>query len=261
MFENATVFVAGGTSGINLGIATAFARAGARVAVLSRRPEKVEAALARLREAGAADVLGFAADVRDYPAVADAFAQTRARWSELDVLISGAAGNFLAPAAGMSSNAFRSVMEIDLLGTFHVMRAAYEHLRKPGASVINITAAQSWMPSPFQAHVCAAKAGVDQLTRTLAMEWGPDGIRVNSIAPGPIEGTEGVARLVPTEASREAWMRSIPLGRFGQLDDISDAALWLSSHQARYVTGVVLSVDGGLSLGGSSGIVAAFSAG
>lgn len=260
MFADSTVFVAGGTSGINLGIATAFARQGAKVAVLSRKQDKVDAALVQLREAGAAAVLGFAADVRDFAAVSAAFASTRAQWGELDVLISGAAGNFLAPAASMSSNAFRSVMDIDLLGTFHVMRAAYEHLKKPGASVINITAAQSWMPSAFQAHVCAAKAGVDQLTRTLAMEWGPEGVRVNSIAPGPIEGTEGVARLVPTEKSREAWMRSIPLGRFGQLDDISDAALWLSSRQARYVTGVVLSVDGGLCLGGSSGIVSAFMA-
>lgn len=260
MFDQATVFVAGGTSGINLGIAVAFARQGAKVAVLSRRQEKVDAAVAQLRQAGATEVLGFATDVRDYPGVAAAFAATRAQFGEIDVLISGAAGNFLAPAVGMSSNAFKSVMDIDLLGTFHVMRAAYEHLKKPGASVINITAAQSWMPSAFQAHVCAAKAGVDQLTRTLAIEWGPAGIRVNSIAPGPIEGTEGVARLVPTEKSRQAWMRSIPLARFGQLEDISNAALWLSSKQASYVTGVVLSVDGGLSLGGSSGITSAFMA-
>lgn len=259
MFDQSCVFVAGGTSGINLGIALAFARAGAKVAVLSRRPEKVDAAVAQLREAGASDALGFAADVRDYPAVAAAFAETQARWGDLDVLVSGAAGNFLAPLVGMSSNAFRSVMDIDLLGTFHVMRAAHAYLRKPGASVINITAAQSWMPSPFQAHVCAAKAGVDQLTRTLAMEWGPQGIRVNSIAPGPIEGTEGVARLVPTPKARDGWMRAIPLGRFGELEDISNAAMWLSSPQARYVTGVVLSVDGGLNLGGSAGIVAAIS--
>ena len=258
-FAEQVVFIAGGSSGINLGIASAFAEAGARVAILGRSQDKLDAATAQLRWHGG-EVLGFAADVRDYEAVSAALAATAEQWGPVDIVVSGAAGNFLAPAASMSSNAFRTVVDIDLLGTFNVLRAAFAHLRKPGASIINISAGQSWMPTPLQAHVCAAKAGVDQLTRTLAIEWGRSGVRVNAIAPGPIEGTEGMARLAPTPAAHQAWMRSVPLGRFGQLEDISNAALWLCSPQASYVTGVVLSVDGGLALGGSGAIAHAISA-
>lgn len=255
-FSKQLVFIAGGSSGINLGIADAFAQAGASVAILGRSQDKLDAAVAQLLRHGG-EVRGFAADVRDFDGVATALAATAEQLGPIDVLVSGAAGNFLAPAANMSSNAFRTVVDIDLLGTFNVLRAAFPHLRKPGARIVNISAGQSWMPTPLQAHVCAAKAGVDQLTRTLAIEWGQAGVRVNSIAPGPIEGTEGMARLAPNAKAHAAWVRSVPLGRFGQLEDISNAALWLCSPQAGYVTGVVLSVDGGLALGGSGAITQA----
>ena len=150
--------------------------------------------------------------------------------------------------------------EVKIDGTFNVMRGAYEHLRKPGAAIINITAFQSWSPTPFQAHVCAAKAGIDQLTRTLAMEWGPSGVRINSIAPGPIAGTEGMRRLAPTPEAEAATTAAVPLGRYGTTDDIAEAALWLCSDKAGYVTGTVLSVDGGLALGGSSALSGAIRA-
>ena len=196
-YSGKTVFVAGGTSGINLGIAHGFAKAGASLAVLSRSQEKVDAAVADLKQYGG-EVLGFSADVRDYDQVAAAFAQANEKFGPLDVLISGAAGNFPAAAAEMSANAFKSVVDIDLLGTFNVLRSSYEFLRKPGACVINISAPQSYVTMEMQSHVCAAKAGVDMLTRTMAMEWGPEGVRVNSLVPGPIEGTEGMKRLAPT---------------------------------------------------------------
>lgn len=257
-YQGKVVFVAGGTSGINLGIAQGFAAAGARVAVLSRKPEKVEAAVAELKGQGG-EVLGFAADVRDYEAVSAALAQTAAAWGAIDVLVSGAAGNFLSPAVGLSANAFKTVVDIDLLGTFNVLRAAHQHLRKPGASVINITAPQAWLPTPFQVHACAAKAGVDQVTRTCALEWGPAGIRVNAIAPGPIEGTEGIRRLSPSAKSTAALVNSIPCRRYGTVQEIAKAALWLSSDDASYITGVILPVDGGWSLGGSGAMVAAMS--
>lgn len=255
-YDGKVVFVSGGTSGISLGIAQAFAAEGARVAVLSRSQDKVDAAVALLGEGA----LGFAVDVREGDAVATALSSTAEAWGPLDVVISGAAGNFLAPAAEMSSNAFRAVVDIDLIGTFNVVRGAWPHLRKPGASIINITAGQSWMPTPLQAHVCAAKAGVDQVTRTLAMEWGHAGVRVNSIAPGPIADTEGMRRLAPTDEAAAATTRAVPLGRFGTTGDIANAALWLSSEQASYVTGVVLPVDGGMTLGGSSAFAAAMTA-
>jgi NAD(P)-dependent dehydrogenase (short-subunit alcohol dehydrogenase family) len=251
-FSNAHVFVAGGTSGINLGIALAFARQGARVAVLSRSPDKVQAATQALRDAGAADVAGFPADVRDAAAVSQALADAAAKWGPIDVLVSGAAGNFVAAAGDLSPNGFKAVVDIDLLGTFHVVRGAWPHLRKPGASIVNITAPQAVLPMPMQAHVCAAKAGIDQLTRTLALEWGGAGVRVNAVSPGPIEGTEGMARLAPSPQALQAWTRAVPLGRFGTPEDIARAVLWLSSPDASYVTGVVLPVDGGIQLGGSS---------
>lgn len=252
-YQGKTVFVAGGTSGINLGIARGFAQQGARLAVLSRKQEKVEAAVAELQGLGA-EAMGFSADVRSYEDVENALSKTAEHWGEIDVLISGAAGNFLAPALGLSANAFKTVVDIDLLGTFNVMRAAYAFLKKPGATVINITAPQSWLPTPFQIHACAAKAGVDQVTRTLAMEWGPAGVRVNAIAPGPIEDTEGMNRLSPNPEAVARLTKTIPLQRYGQKEEIAEAALWLCSDKAGYVNGVVLPVDGGWSLGGSTGM-------
>lgn len=249
-FAGRTVFVAGGTSGINFGIALGFARAGARVAVMSRATRKVEAAVARLREAGT-EAMGGAADVRDYAATEAVLKSAHDAFGDFDVLVSGAAGNFPAPALGMSANGFKSVIDIDLLGSFNVLRAAHPFLRKPGAAVINISAPQAEAPMLMQAHVCAAKAGVDMLTRVLAMEWGRDGIRVNSVIPGPIDETEGMARLAPTPQARALVERSVPLGRM----DVARACRMLASPLAAYITGAVLPVDGGWSLGGAAASV------
>jgi NAD(P)-dependent dehydrogenase (short-subunit alcohol dehydrogenase family) len=249
-FRDSNVFVFGGTSGINLGIARGFAAAGARVAVASRSQEKVDAAVAELKSLGS-DASGYALDVRDAEAVQAALAEHSAA-GELDILVSGAAGNFPALANDMSPNGFKSVVDIDLLGSFHVLRAAFQYLKKPGASVINISAPQAFVPMPMQSHVCAAKAGVDMLTRTLALEWGPYGIRINSIAPGPIADTEGMRRLAPSEAIAKQYKKSVPLQRFGSVDEIARAAMFLSSDAALYISGVVLPVDGGWSVAGAS---------
>ncbi|HET8882856.1 MAG TPA: SDR family oxidoreductase [Solimonas sp.] len=245
------VFVAGGTSGINLGVAHAFARCGARVAVLSRSQEKVDAAVAELKRHGG-DAVGFSADVRDYAKTEEALKSAHGRFGEIDVLVSGAAGNFPAPALGISSNGFRAVVEIDLLGTFHVLRAAYPLLRKPGASVINISAPQSVLPMETQMHVCAAKAGVDMITRVGALEWGAAGVRVNSVLPGPIEDTEGMARLAPTPELQQATIASVPMHRYGSKQDIANCCLWLGSDAASYVSGALIPVDGGWALGGAA---------
>jgi NAD(P)-dependent dehydrogenase (short-subunit alcohol dehydrogenase family) len=258
-FNGRTVFVAGGSSGINFGIADAFARHGASVAILSRSQERIDGALERLRRHGGA-AEGYSADVRDAAAVAEALRRAHGRFGPIDVLVSGAAGNFLAPALGMSPNGFKTVVDIDLLGSFNVLRGAHEFLRKPGASVISISASQAFVPTPYQAHVCAAKSGVDMLTRVLAMEWGGDGIRVNSIVPGPIEGTEGMRRLAPNDAERARMTARVPLRRFGTTDDIAGIAMVLSSPLGAYVTGVVLPVDGGISLSGPRDFSAAWEA-
>ncbi len=245
------VFVAGGSSGINLGIGRRFAELGATVALISRTTAKVEAAAAALRDDGLSAV-GLATDVRDYSAVAAAFAQVAGEHGPIDVVISGAAGNFVSPAIGLSANAFKTVVDIDLIGTFNVLRASWDHLVRPGASLIAISAGQAVNPMMFQAHACAAKAGVNMLVKVLAMEWGPAGVRVNAISPGPIAGTEGMARLAPSAAAETAFKARIPLRDYGSRDDIAAAAVFLSSPSARYITGTVLDCDGGSQLGDAS---------
>jgi len=249
-FSGRTVFVMGGTSGINLGIAEAFVECGATVGVASRSEDKVRAAVEKLSRPGR-PAAGFAADVRDPEALQAGLRKIGTDWKRIDVLIAGQAGNFPAPAAGMSANAFKSVVDIDLLGTFNLLRHAYEYLARPGGCVINISAPQALVAMELQAHVCAAKAGVDMLTRVLALEWGPLGIRVNSIMPGPIEGTEGMKRLAPTPQIHERVRESIPLKRLGTPRDIANCALFLASPLGSYINGAVIPVDGGQVLNGA----------
>ena len=253
-FSGKAVVVVGGTSGINRGIAEEFARRGAKVAVASRSQEKVDATLTALTDAGASEVAGAAFDVRDPQAVADGLSSFHAAFGPFEVLISGAAGNFPALTSEMSVNAFRTVVEIDLMGTVHVMKAAYPLLKRPGASVINISAPQSYLPYEGQAHVCAAKAGVDQITRTLSMEWGVDGIRINSVVPGYIAETEGVSRMMPSQDAVDRALGSIPAGRLGDKREWSPRCLFLGSDMASYISGSLIVVDGAVYQRGS-GIV------
>ncbi|WP_170525680.1 SDR family oxidoreductase [Ruegeria arenilitoris] len=250
-FAGKTVVVIGGTSGINRGIAEAFAASGAKLAVASRSQDKVDDTVAALEAAGAAEAIGAAFDVRDAEAVAEGLKQFHAKLGDFDVLVSGAAGNFPALMAEMSVNAFRTVVEIDLMGTVHVLKGAYPYLKRPGGNVINISAPQSYLPYEGQAHVCAAKAGVDQITRTLSMEWGVEGIRVNSVVPGFIEGTEGAKRLAPTPDAGKQLLQDVPLGRWGTPQDVANACLFLASDMASYISGTVLAVDGALYQRGS----------
>jgi NAD(P)-dependent dehydrogenase (short-subunit alcohol dehydrogenase family) len=234
-------FIAGGTSGINLGIARRFAELGARVAVAGRNPEKAANAAAAI----GGGALGLSCDVRDYAATRGVLENIAKQFGPLDIVVSGAAGNFPAPALGMSANGFRTVVDIDLNGTFNVFRGAHDLLRAPGASLIAISAGQAVRPMMLQAHVCAAKAGVNQLIRVLAMEWGPAGIRVNGISPGPIAGTEGMARLAPTQEVERSIVTRIPLRRFGAIAEIAESAVFLCSDSAAYITGTILDCDGG----------------
>jgi len=249
------VFIAGASSGINLGIARHFASHGARLGMVSRNPDKIAAAAASLSAEGF-EAIGMAADVREFAAVDAALRQTRERFGPIDIVISGAAGNFLAPAAQMSANGFKTVVDIDLIGTFNVLRASYPYLNKPGASLISITAPQGTNPMMYQSHVCAAKAGINMLTKCLAMEWGADGIRVNAISPGPVADTEGMRRLAPSPESEAALRARLALRDYGTKKDIADTALFLASGNARYITGTILECDGGCKLGDASPMAA-----
>ena len=237
--------VTGGGTGICRGIAAAYARLGADVAIASRKPEVLEAAAAELGRATGRAILAVPADVRDPDAIARAVGTTVERFGKLDTLVNGAAGNFLAPAAALSPNGFRTVVDIDLHGTFNASRAAFEALQKTGDGLIlNISATLHYHGTPLQIHASAAKAGVDAVTRNLAVEWGRFGIRVCGIAPGPIADTEGMRRLAPGELADKA-RAAIPAGRFGAIDEIAAAAVFLRSPAAAYISGHVLVVDGG----------------
>lgn len=244
------VFVTGGGSGINLGIAETFARLGAAVGLCGRNEERLQGARRHLLDAGAPAVSTATADVRDADAVQAAIEQSRAELGPMNTLVCGAAGNFPARAEQLSANGFRAVVDIDLNGSFNASRAAFEQLQETRGSIVMISAHQAVAPYAGQAHVGAAKAGVEQLTRQLALEWGYRGIRANAIAPGPVEDTEGVSRLLPGEAAKKA-ARLVPLGRLGHKEDIGIAAVFLASPLAAYVNGAVLPVDGGAGLAGS----------
>lgn len=252
LLDGRVALVTGGGSGIGAGIAKRLAEHGATVGLLGRTLEKLEGVAAEIR-AGGGRAECFAADVRDYAAVEGAVGALVAAHGRLDILICSAAGNFLAPAASLSAGGFKAVIDIDLLGTFNACRAAFEPLAKQSGCIVSITATQAWVPTPLQCHAGAAKAAIAKLTQDLALEWGPSGVRVNAVAPGPIADTEGMKRLAPPDAAaREKLEKGLPVGRFGTVDEIADVTLFLVSDAATFVTGTTLVVDGGQSLLGAA---------
>jgi NAD(P)-dependent dehydrogenase (short-subunit alcohol dehydrogenase family) len=219
--------------------------------ILSRNSDRIEAAATSVSESGGT-CRGFAADVRDAEAIRSVYERTTEEFGAIDIVVSGAAGNFLAAATNLSPNAFKTVVDIDLIGTFNVLRTSWDYLTKPGASLISITAPQAVRPTPLQAHACAAKSGVNMLTKVLAMEWGPAGVRVNAISPGFIEGTEGTSRLTQGVDMPEL-LASVPLRRLGTKSDIANLAVYLTQDQGSFINGAILDCDGGYVLGASAG--------
>lgn len=244
-----TALVTGGGSGIGAGIAKLFAQHGAKVALVGRTQQKLDAIAAEITGAGGS-ASTHACDVRDYAALEKAVNDAAAASGRLDILVNSAAGNFLSPAANLSANGFRAVIDIDLCGTFNACRAAFQHLAKQGGTIVSITATQADVPTPLQVHAGAAKAGIAKLTRDLALEWGRMGIRVTAVAPGPIENTEGMSRLAPPDAE-SALKKRVPMQRYGTIEEIAAACLYLVSPAGAYVTGATLLVDGGTSLIGA----------
>lgn len=249
ILKERVALVTGGGTGITGGVARALAEAGANVGLLSRSIEHLEPAAQAINDARAGSpasgkAFAVAADVRLPDQIERAIAATVERFGKIDIVVNGAAGNFLCAAEELSPNGFGTVVDIDLKGTFNVCRAAFAELKKNRGQVLNISATLHYLGTPMQLHVSAAKAGVDALTRNLAVEWGRHGLRVNAIAPGPIEDTEGMKRLVPLPI-KEKILRSIPIGRFGLIKDIENAAVFLCSDAASFINGAVIVVDGG----------------
>jgi 2,4-dienoyl-CoA reductase [(3E)-enoyl-CoA-producing], peroxisomal len=242
-----TCLITGGSSGIGLEISRQLGLHGANVVISGRREAVLKDASASLASEGihAHYVQG---DVRSQVDAERMVSGAVDRFGGLDVLVNAAAGNFLAPAEQLSSNGFKTVIDIDAVGTFNACRAAFPHLRSSQhACIVNISATLHYGATWYQVHASAAKAAVDSLTRTLALEWGPFGIRVCGVAPGPIEGTAGLTKLAPggADAMRALWKERVPLGRPGQKLDIANAVLFLTSSAGSYVTGHTLVADGG----------------
>jgi NAD(P)-dependent dehydrogenase (short-subunit alcohol dehydrogenase family) len=237
-----TAIITGGGSGIGFAIAQTLSQAGANVVLASRKLERLEEAAQKIAATGGRAV-AVQVDVRNPDTLQAAIDVAVTNFGSLDILIANAAGNFVLPFTDMSFNAWRTVVDIDLHGTFHCAKQAYPHLKAStyGGRFIAISTMRALEGWPGCAHAAAAKAGVMSLMRSLAVEWGPDGILCNTVAPGPVGGTEGVKRLYEeTDQSID-----LPLGRLGQKEDIANAVLYLCSDAATFVTGADLVVDGG----------------
>ena len=238
--------ITGGAGGIGFGITKAFAATGAKLVIASRNEERLRNAVEEIRATGA-EITSVQADVRKYEDVERIVQTAIDTYGALDIMIANAAGNFVVPAAEMSPNAWKTVIDIDLNGTFYCARAAYAALKQSqfGGRLIAISTTRALEGWPGCAHAGAAKAGIMSLIRTLTGEWGKDGIRCNTIAPGPIGDTEGVKRIYEDAGRKELELASVPLGMFGKTADIANAAVFLCSAAGDYVTGADIVVDGG----------------
>jgi len=237
--------VTGGGTGIGKGIARALGEHGAKVCIASRRAEVLEATTKEF-EADGLEVMWVPCDIREPDQVEAVIESILERWGRLDIVINNAAGNFPAPISGLSYNGFKAIVDIDLRGTYNVTKAAFDRaLAENGGHIVNITAPFERMGVALQAHVAAAKTGVDSLTRTCAVEFGPHGVRVNALAPGAIGGTEGMERIGSGD-ERDA---RCPLGYVGSPADIANAVLFLCSPAAAFISGQVICVDGAAAVG------------
>ncbi|EGN97106.1 hypothetical protein SERLA73DRAFT_183708 [Serpula lacrymans var. lacrymans S7.3] len=246
IFKGKVLFCTGGGSGICKSMTEAVMRHGANAVIVGRKLDRLTQTSKELSEATGQTCIPAQADVRQPQQLKDAVAKTIEKFGRIDFVICGAAGNFLASIDGMSENAFKTVIEIDTLGTFNTVKATLPHIRASKGSYIHVSATLHYKGTPYQVHVSAAKAGVDALSNVLAVEEGPRGVRSNVIAPGPIGGTEGMSRLSNQTVRKEDGDSRYPLGRMGHLKDVANATVFLFSNAASYVTGQIIPIDGGV---------------
>lgn len=250
VFKGQTAVVTGGGTGLGFAIASRLGSLGARLVLASRQTEHLNPAVARLNEQGV-EATAVTTDVRD-PAQVDAMVEAAvARFGAVDILINNAAGNFICRAEDLSPNGWNAVVGIVLNGSFYCARAVGRHMiaRGQGGAIVSILASYVWTGSPGTVHSAAAKAGVMSLTQTLAIEWASHQIRVNAVAPGPIESPGAAKQLWATPEAVERITKAIPLGRWGTPDDVANAVAYLASPYAAFITGEVLTIDGGAWMG------------
>ena len=250
LFKDQVAVITGGGTGIGLAIASRLGSLGARIAIASRNSEHLEAGCAALRASGV-DALVVQLDVRNPEQVDEMVVRTVKHFGSLDILVNNAAGNFICRAEELSPNGWNSVIGIVLNGTFYCSRAAGQYMiaRKCGGSIVSILANYVWTGSPGTIHSAAAKAGVMSLTQTLAVEWAPHNIRVNAVAPGPIESPGAAKQLWSTPDAVNRITNMVPLRRWGKPEEVADAVAFLVSPQAGFITGEIMTIDGGAWLG------------
>ncbi|KAI0318295.1 2,4-dienoyl-CoA reductase [Amylostereum chailletii] len=244
IFKNKVLFCTGGGSGICRVMTESVMRHGANATIVGRNIERVTKTAAELSKATGQTCLPVQVDVRHPKQLQDAVQKTLEKFGRIDFVICGAAGNFLAPISGLSENAFRTVIEIDTLGTYHTIKATLPHVRKTKGAYIHVSATLHYRGTPYQVHVSAAKAAIDATSGVLAVEEGPHGVRSNVIAPGPIADTVGMDRLSARDGGGEGRAWPTPVGRLGDSRDVANAAVFLFSDAASFVSGQVIAVDG-----------------
>jgi NAD(P)-dependent dehydrogenase (short-subunit alcohol dehydrogenase family) len=250
LLEGQVAVVTGGGTGIGLAIARRFGALGARVVIGSRNSENLERGSAELRRAGL-DPLAVQVDVRNPEQVDEMVERTIRHFGHIDILVNNAAGNFVCKAEDLSPNGWNSVIGIVLSGSFFCSRAVGRHMiaRDRGGSIVSILANYVWTGSAGTIHSAAAKAGVMSMTQTLATEWAAHGIRVNAVAPGPIESAGAARQLWNTSEAVQRITEMVPLKRWGRPEEIADAVAFLVAPGSSYITGEILTVDGGAWLG------------
>uniref|UniRef100_A0A1A8FK35 Peroxisomal 2,4-dienoyl-CoA reductase [(3E)-enoyl-CoA-producing] n=1 Tax=Nothobranchius korthausae TaxID=1143690 RepID=A0A1A8FK35_9TELE len=246
LLKDQVAFITGGGSGIGLRIAEVFMRHGCDTVIASRNLDKLKEAAKKLCAASGRRCLPVCIDVRQPESIGAAVDETIKQFGHIDILINNAAGNFICPASALSFNAFRTVMEIDTMGTFNTSKVVYEKWFKDhGGNIVNISATLAYRGQALQVHAGSAKAANDAMTKHLAVEWGPNGVRVNAVAPGPISGTEGFRRLGGSRMEVAESFRSIPLQRAGNKTEMAHCTLFLASQASSYMTGAIMVADGG----------------
>lgn len=246
-FKGKVAFVSGGGTGLGKGMTTMLSRLGARVCIMSRRQKVLDQTAAEVTALTGNTVLPVAADVRDPAAIAAAVDACRDQLGLPDIIINNAAGNFISPTERLSPNAWRTVVDIVLNGTALLTLDVGKRWISAGrgGTILNITTTYTRTGSAFVAPSCSAKAGVEALTKTLAAEWGRYGIRVNCIAPGPIETEGAFSRLDPSGEFKKVGMKAIPAGRFGETEELTNLATFLVSDYSNWISGESVAIDGG----------------
>ena len=247
LLKGKTIIITGGGTGLGKSMAVRFAELGANLVLTSRRQDVLDETSAEIKQATGAKILTVAADIRSPEQVADMVAQSVSRFKKIDGLLNNAAGNFISPTEKLSENAFKTIVDIVLLGSFNcTLNAGREMIKSGGGNILSIVTTYAWTGSGYVVPSASAKAGVLAMTRSLAVEWAKYNIRSNAIAPGPFPTKGAWSRLVPPGLNIEKKMKErVPMNRFGEHEELANLAAYLMADGSAYINGDVITIDGG----------------